>query len=246
MTRSGRRIVGFLRSFRGVYARVGARGLAELVFGRAFPGLAFHERMVLVRSPIRETSLSDLGVRRLRRPEPDIEELFARLAATAEPEVPAFPPGELRRRFAAGHELWVFSADGEIVHARWLAADRRRFAGVSLPLRPGERTTEGVVTVASFRGRGASSAAREHVRTLLAREGAGTMFSAIHGFNRAYLASTLRFPGAERLATVHAIGLGGRRWLRAAPAGTAGTALLEERGMPTRRWISGPPTSGQA
>lgn len=246
MTHSGRRIVGFLRSFRGVYARAGARGLAELVFGRALPRLLSYERVVLIRTPIRETSLSDMRLRRVHAPDSEVEELFAGLARTAEPEVPGFSPDELRARFAAGHELWLFSLEGQIVHARWLVADRFRFAGWSLPLHDHERSPEGAVTPARFRARGVSLGAREHVRTVLAREGASTMLSAIHGFNRAYLTSLLRIPGAERLATVHAIGLGGRRWLRAAPADTAGTTLLEERGMPTRRWISAPPTSGQA
>jgi hypothetical protein len=233
------RATGLLRSLSTLRRRAGIAGLVELCVARAFPGILSYERAVIVATPLAGGRLRpELAPRRLRSSEPAIDEFHARLAATREPEVPAFSPDALRRRFEEGYELWVFHLGGQIAHARWVVSGRRRFPGGSIPLRSDERASEAVVTAAEFRGRGLAWAARDHVRAELSAEGVSTMFSAPSGFNRGFLVATLRSSGAERVATMHLVSVGRRRWLRAAPGSPSQAELLERRGLAHSRWVA--------
>ncbi len=181
---------------------------------------------------------ADLRARRVRSADPAIEAFFARLAATGEPEVPQFSSQELERRFSEGQELWVFEVDGQIAHARWIVPGHRNFPGGSLPLRDDERASEGLVTAAEFRGRGLAWAAREHLWAVLGKEGIKTIYSAPSGFNREFLAATLRTSGAEHVATTHLVAVARRRWLRTTPGSPSQAELLDRRGVPHGRWVA--------
>jgi SAM-dependent methyltransferase len=236
-TSARRRAIGFLRSARRVCSRAGPRGVVELVVARALPGLLSYERVTLIEAPMDDRELHpEMRPRRVRSSSPEIEEFHARLAATAEPEVPAFTPEDLRERFEAGHELWLFHEGEEIAQARWIVRDRLRFGGLTVPLAPHERAHEAVVTPAEFRRRGVNKAARKHLRAVLAGEGVTTLLSAIHGFNRRFLPSTLGITGARRVVTVHVVCIAHRRWYLAAPHAPTGVALLERGGLRTGRW----------
>ncbi len=235
------RAAGFLRSLPAVHGRIGTAGVVELIGARALPGVISYGRTVIVATPLDGgRHRPELAPRRLRSSEPAIEEFHAQLAATGEPEVPAFSPEELTRRFAAGHELWVFHVNGRIAHARWVVADQRRFPGGSLPLRADERASEALVTAAEFRGRGLAWAARDHLRAVLSAEGVTTIFSAPSGFNRGFLAATLRSRGAEHVASMHLVAVGRRRWLHAVPGSPYQARLLESRGLAHGRWVAVP------
>jgi hypothetical protein len=232
-----RRAIGLIRSLRRVQGRAGKAGLVELIVARALPNALSYGRTVIVATPLAGRLRPELQPRRLCSTEPAIEQFYARLAAVAEPEVPTFTPGELNCRFAAGHELWVFHVDGRIAHTRWVVARYRRFPGGRLPLCADERASEAVVTAPEFRGRGLTWAARDHLGAALRAEGVSTMFSAPSGFNRAFLAATLRSRGAEHVATMHRVSIGWRRWLRASPGSPSHAALLERRGVRPGRWV---------
>jgi hypothetical protein len=242
-----RRAGGLLRNLRRVFARAGTAGVIELVAARAFPqGLSYRRLELLLTSLPGGALHPELDPRRLRRYEPALDPFLAAVAATGEPGVPDLSRVALRRRFAAGHELWLFHLHGEIAHARWVARDRLYLAGLWLALRDGERGTDGAVTLPAHRGRGIAMAARQHLRAVLGEEGATSMLSLVTGVNRRYRAAALRSEGVERLATVHAVGLAGRQWLRAAPASAAAESLLGRAGLSGGRWtaVSRPPQPG--
>jgi hypothetical protein len=238
-----RRAVGFGRSLGGIHERAGAAGVLELIVARALPDVLSYSRAVIVATPTavtqREelTSQPKLCLRRVRASERAIEAFYERLAPANEPEVPTFSTEEIERRFSAGQELWVLEFEGQIAHTRWIVPGKRRFPGGSLPLRHDERASEALVTAPEFRGRGLTRAAREHVGAVLSDEGVRTIYSAPSGFNRGFLASTLRTSGAEHVVTAHLVSVGGRRWLRATPASPGKAALLEQRGVPHGRWV---------
>ena len=238
------RAIGFARSLRRVHERAGAAGLLELVVARALPNFLSYSRAVIVATPVAATAGADLRARpelhprRVREPGPAVEAFFAQLAATGEPEVPRFSSLELERRFASGQELWVFEVGGQIAHARWIVPGQRTFPGGSLPLRDDERASEGLVTTPEFRGRGLAWAAREHLWSVLGKEGIKTIYSAPSGFNRGFLAATLRTSGAEHVATTHLVTVARRRWLRTTPGSPSQAELLDRRGVPHGRWVA--------
>ena len=235
-----RRASGFLSNFSRVRRRSGWSGAVELVLARAAPRWLSYQRTSLIETPLEGRPHPELAPRRLNAPEPLVDELCARLASSREPEVPAFSPSMVRQRFAAGHELWLFHLDGSPVHARWIVRDRLRFAGVTTALPPGYCATEAAVTLPGFRRLGLHVRANEHVRTAMSEEGARGMVSAINGFNRRFLATTLSpSVGAHRFATVHALAFAGRRWIRVVPSPPRETGGLEpaDLDVPTRRWM---------
>jgi len=231
------RAVGFLRNLPSLVRRFGLRGVPELLAGRLFPRTLAYERWAIVRYPNRGTLHPEARIRRVDRPEPAIDEAYARLTAVAEPEVGTYTPQAARGRFAAGAELFVLEIDGAIAHMRWVVRDALRFSGMSIPLAQAERAVEGIVTLGPFRNRSLELTASEHIRALLASEGTRAQLSVTHGFNRRFLRRKLRQPGVRRLATVHVVVVAGRRWLRTVPASPADRAWLERRAVPARRWI---------
>jgi hypothetical protein len=235
------RAAGFFRNLRHVHRRVGTGGIVELIGARAF-GWASYERIAIIDAATSAGKLHpELRPTQVSSLEPEIERFHARLARSGEPEVPAFTSEALTQRFAAGHELWVFRAGGQIAHAKWVASDCLRFADRSLPLRPDERVLQAGVTLPEFRRRGLNGRAREHVAKVLESQGVTRILGAINGFNRRLLATSLRLPGTRHAATIHTISLGSKRWLRAVPASPADAALLEGRGVPIGRWLLEPP-----
>jgi SAM-dependent methyltransferase len=242
-----RRASGFLSNLGRVKGRAGWGGLAELVLARASPRWLAYQRTTLIETPLTGRAHPELDPRCLLASEPVVEELYARLAASGEPEVPAFSPAMVRRRFAAGQAAWLFHRDGRPVHARWIVRDRLRFSGVSLPLPAGYCATEAAVTLPEYRGQGLHVQANEHVRAALRDDGAKGMMSAINGFNRRFLAMTLSpRVGARRLATVHTLSFAGGRWVRVVPAPQAHAPA--GMGVPMGRWVNStrlPPEHGR-
>jgi SAM-dependent methyltransferase len=238
-----RRAAGFLRNLSHVQRRVGTGGVVELIAARAFPW-ASYQRVAIIEGTISVGRLHpELRPQRVRSLEPDIERFHARLAESGEPEVPAFMPQVLNQRFAAGHELWVFREGDQIAHAKWVVSDCLRFANRSLPLRPDERVLEAGVTLPEFRRRGINGRARAHVAKVLDSEGVTRVLGAINGFNRRLFATSLKLSGTRHAATIHAISLGTKRWLRAVPATPDHAAMLEGRGLPIGRWLREPPAT---
>jgi hypothetical protein len=234
-----RRAGGLLRNLRRVFARAGTGGMIELVLARTFPRGLSYRRLELLRMSLPGGALHpELRPHRLRRYEPGFERFLAEVAATAEPGVPDLSREALGRRFAAGHELWLFHVDDEIAHARWVARDRLYLAGLWLTLRDRECGTDGAVTLPRHRGRGIAMAARQHLRAALGGEGATTMFSVVTGVDRRYLAAVLRSEGVERAATVHAVGVAGRQWVRAVRASAPGESLVGRAGLRPARWAA--------
>ncbi len=233
----GQRATGFLRNLGQTVTRAGWLGVLELLAARAAPALIAYERTTIIDTPLEGRAHPEFEPRRLVAPDAEADELFARLAATGEPEVPAFSPAMMRRRFASGHELWLFSVDGQPAHARWIVRDSLRLVGLSIPLPAGYCTTEAAVTLPEFRGRRLHGHANEHLRAVLGGDGTRGMFSAINGFNRRLLAWTLSpAGGACRVATVHTLSFAGRRWLRV--VSHSGALADVGLGMATHRWVS--------
>jgi GNAT superfamily N-acetyltransferase len=239
-----RRAVGFVRSLGAVHERAGAVGVLELVVARALPDVLSYSRTVIVATPAAGTRPTELpsqptmDLRRVRESEPAIEAFYERLAPANEPEVPTFSTNEIERRFSAGQELWVVEVEGQIAHTRWIVPGERRFPGGFLPLQDDERASEALVTAPEFRGRGLTRASREHLGAVLSGEGVRRIYSAPSGFNRGFLAATLRTSGAEHVVTTHLVSVGGRHWLRATPASADKAALLDQRGVPHGRWMA--------
>lgn len=206
--------------------------MAELIGGRGLGRTAFYRRVAVIALPAGRNLRPDLEPERLVRPDPEIDRLYAELRRRGEPGVNEFSPEELRRRFAGGQELWTFRVNGRIAHLRW-TANVLRCAGASLPLAADERAYESATTLPGFRRQGLTSAARGHVGAVLGREGVRTFFSAVDGFNRAFVQGLLRAPGAWRVADVEVVGLGTRRWTRVLPCSESSRALLEARGVAT-------------
>jgi SAM-dependent methyltransferase len=235
------RAAGFLLSLRRVHRRVGAGGTLELLAARALPRLLSYQRTLIIETPLKDGELHpELRPLQVRRRDPATEAFHARLASTGEPEVPAFTSEVLDQPFAAGHELWLFHDGDAAAHARWVVSDHLRLAGLEIPLASDERVTEAVATVTGLRARGLNARAREHVRAVLAGEGATRMLCGINGFNRRFAATTLRIEGARLLAVIHAVSVGGRRWVRAAPSATDGVELLARAGVRAGRWVPDP------
>ena len=219
---------------------MGTRGILELLAARGLPGVISYQRVTLIETPGSGDELHpELRPHRRRRSDAAIEDFHARLVDAGEPEVPAFSAEVLQARFAAGHELWTFEVDGALAHARWTVSDCLRFAGLSVPLVPGEHVTEAILTLPRFRRHGLNVTARAHVRAALGAEGATRMLSAINGFNRGFMRSTLGITGARPVAEVRVLSLGRRRWYRAA-ACSAGATLLARGGLRAGRWTREP------
>jgi hypothetical protein len=233
------RPLGFLRNLGALRRRGGVSGTLELLGARAFPRIAFYRRTAVVAAVPAGKLSPELNPRRLIQSDGQIEELHARLAASGEPEVPAFTPEMLRRRFAEGYQLWLFHIDGEVAHLRWLAPPRVRFEALSVPVAPGDRVVEAAVTLPGFRGHRLNDRCDRHVQAVLAGEGAERIVSVINAFNRNYLAATLAREW-WLLAMVHEAGVAGWRWVRVEVTAPGEGAPFEAAGVSTRRWTRHP------
>jgi GNAT superfamily N-acetyltransferase len=218
-----------------VHDRSGVRGLAELLLARSLPQVLAYERTAILASSTetRARLHPELDPRVISSPEPAAIELYERLEMNREPDVIVLGEDWLRRLFAAGQQLWIFSLEGRIAHLRWTGPGRLPLGRGALTLRPDERMTRGAVTVPDLRGRGVATAAGEHVRAVLASQGVTTLWGAVHCFNRAYLSGVLR-GGYRRVGTVHKAVIGGHCWVRVSPA--SDTSAIDGRGVALNCW----------
>jgi hypothetical protein len=245
---AGRRADGFLRNLRPVLGRAGAAGVVELVAARALVDVVSYRRLIVLATSLEGGGLrADLHPRRVCAREAVTDLLHTQLGRTGEPGVPGFWPEVVAHRLSAGHQLWVFHVDGEVAHARWVMRDRLYAAGREIPLHATECATEGAVTLPKFRHRGIALGAREHVRAVLRGSGTTWMYSVVSGVNRRFLAGALGLEGVERVATMHALRLGRRQWVRGTPTSRAGADLLRRAGLTPSRYVSDEaPRAGQA
>lgn len=239
------RATGLVRNLRALWRRVGAAGVMELVASRALPRALSYTRMLLVETAVDRGALHpELEPRRLRAPDAGVLELHAALAASGEPEVPAFTEGDLRERFAAGYELWLFHVDGHVAHALWWGAPHVRFGRLTVPIEDGDRVTEAAVTVPGLRRKGLHRRALEHVHAVAHEEGVSRILSAVNGFQRGLLATA----GSDADVTVHAqlelLTVAARTWVRITPETDAGRRFFERAGLPLQRWMRSPADGG--
>jgi SAM-dependent methyltransferase len=223
-----------------LHRHVGTGGIAELLVARVTPRLLSYHRMLLAEGPVDGPLHPELSPVRLRRSTPDVQELHAALAASGEPEVPAFSASILDERFAAGCELWLFHVDGEVAHARWRGPQRVRFGALTVPARREDPVIESVVTLPRFRGLGLSGRGAEHMGAVFREEGARRQLYAINGFNRRYVTSVLTSRDVLPMATVQSVSLGGRGWVKVLPQTDSGQRFFNDAKLTTGRWVPNP------
>jgi hypothetical protein len=211
-------------------------GTLELLAARAAPAIAFYKRTAVVATPTAGSKSPELAPRVVTASDAEVEELHARMAASGEPEVPAFAPDELRRRFAEGYRLWLFHVDGQVGHMRWIAPPRLLVGGTWVPVAKGDAVVEAAVTLPGFRGHRLNDRCDRHVQAVLAEEGANRIVAVVNAFNRNYLAATLAREWSL-LAMVHEAGAGRRRWVRVDVADPNAGVPFETAGMTPGGWV---------